>query len=70
MYPLYKANRPPSPPEIKEAIPVMTRLSREMGLKVISPPGIEADDAIGTLTRRALREVRVARGAARVTLPN
>lgn len=58
LYPLYKANRPPSPPEVKEALPALTAVAQAMCLSLLSPHGVEADDAIGTLAARAVQEVR------------
>ncbi len=52
MYPEYKANRPSMPDELRGQIQPMLDLVRALGLPVISMPGVEADDVIGTLSRR------------------
>jgi len=59
MYPEYKATRPPMPPELGEQIEELHRLVEAMGLPLISVPGVEADDVIATLARRA-KEKRLA----------
>ncbi len=53
IYPEYKANRPPMPDELREQIEPIHAIVRAMGLPFICEPGVEADDVIGTLARRA-----------------
>ena len=53
LYPQYKANRPPMPPELESQVEVLHELIRAMGYPLIEIPGVEADDVIGTLARRA-----------------
>jgi DNA polymerase-1 len=50
----YKANRPPAPDSLKQQTPYTRRLCAALGLPILETPGIEADDLIGTLARRAL----------------
>ena len=52
-YPAYKANRSPMPEPLVQQIGPIHEVVRLLGWPVIEPPGIEADDAIGTLARRA-----------------
>jgi DNA polymerase-1 len=52
-YPEYKANRSPMPEALAEQIGPIHEAVRLLGWPVLEPPGIEADDAIGTLARRA-----------------
>jgi DNA polymerase-1 len=52
----YKANRPPTPDSLKQQTPYTRRLCAALGLPILETPGIEADDLIGTLARRAVRE--------------
>ncbi len=49
----YKANRPPTPDSLKQQTPYTRRLCSALGLRILETPGIEADDIIGTLSRRA-----------------
>lgn len=50
----YKANRPPTPPDLKQQLPHTRRLCEVLGLPIVEIYGVEADDIIGTLTRRGL----------------
>lgn len=52
IYPDYKANRPPMPEELSVQIEPLQAIIRAMGLNVLIQSGCEADDVIGTLTRR------------------
>jgi len=56
MYPEYKANRPPMPPELSEQIEDLHRIIEAMGLPLISIDGVEADDVIATLARQAEKQ--------------
>ncbi|MDD9179023.1 MULTISPECIES: DNA polymerase I [Aliivibrio] len=53
MYPEYKANRPPMPDDLRCQIEPLHKLIKAMGLPLISIPGVEADDVIGTLASQA-----------------
>ncbi len=53
LYPAYKANRPPMPPELSSQIEPLLEIVRAMGLPLLQVPGVEADDVIGTLARKA-----------------
>ncbi|MGY3571105.1 DNA polymerase I [Vibrio paucivorans] len=53
MYPEYKANRPPMPDDLRCQIEPLHNVIRAMGLPLISIPGVEADDVIGTLAAQA-----------------
>ncbi|MDE6853524.1 MAG: DNA polymerase I [Muribaculaceae bacterium] len=52
-YPEYKAGRDKQPEDITVAIPYIKRLLQAYRIPVIELPGYEADDVIGTLSRRA-----------------
>ena len=52
-YPEYKAQRSPMPDDLRRQIEPIHEAVRLLGWPVLSVPGIEADDAIGTLARRA-----------------
>lgn len=58
IYPDYKANRPPMPDELREQIEPIHAIVKAMGLPFICEPGVEADDVIGTLARRASEQGR------------
>ena len=52
-YPDYKAQRAPMPDPLRQQIEPIHEVVRLMGWPVLEVPGIEADDAIGTLARVA-----------------
>lgn len=53
MYDQYKANRPPTPPELVSQIAYVHEITRAMGLPLLCISGVEADDVIGTLAAQA-----------------
>lgn len=53
MYEPYKANRPPTPEDLKSNIPYIKRIIEGYNIPVISVDGYEADDVIGTLAKKA-----------------
>ncbi|MDA3868417.1 MAG: DNA polymerase I, partial [Gammaproteobacteria bacterium] len=56
MYPEYKGTRPTMPDDLRNQIEPLHELVRAMGFKLISEPGVEADDVIGTLATQASAE--------------
>ncbi|HPS25206.1 MAG TPA: DNA polymerase I, partial [Bacteroidales bacterium] len=56
LYPLYKANRPETPPVIKESIPVIKHMLEACRIPIVIKEQVEADDVIGTLSKRAEQE--------------
>ena len=52
----YKANRSPMPDDLRSQIEPIHEAVRLLGWPVLSVPGIEADDVIGTLARAAARQ--------------
>ena len=52
-YPDYKANRPPMPDDLARQIAPIHAGVAALGWPILSIPGVEADDVIGTLARRA-----------------
>ena len=48
----YKANRPPTPEDIKISVPYVKRLLEAMCIPILEVPGFEADDVVGTLARK------------------
>ena len=49
IYPQYKANREPAPPELKRQFGQCRRFVRALGVMECASPAYEADDLIGTL---------------------
>ena len=49
LYPAYKANRSPMPPDLRSQIEPVHEVVELLGWKVMAVPGVEADDVIGTL---------------------
>ena len=52
-FPQYKAQRPPTPPELRGQFDRVKQLMRAFGVPVYELAGYEADDLIGTLSRQA-----------------
>src|SRR3989338_1483475 len=52
LYPEYKANRPPPPPDLVPQFDLIHRLVDAFQIARFSKVGFEADDIIGTLTQR------------------
>ena len=54
LYADYKANRPPMPDELREQVQPILDAIEAMGLPLLRVEGVEADDVVGTLCRKAL----------------
>lgn len=52
-YPAYKATRPPTPEDLIVQIPLMDKVVDAFGIPLLRVTGVEADDVMGTLARRA-----------------
>ena len=52
IYPAYKANRDPAPPELERQFEQCQRFTRALGIVSHGHPRFEADDLIGTLVER------------------
>src|SRR5947208_10095194 len=52
-YKEYKANRTEMPPDLAEQIPYIRKIIEAMRIPILEYPGFEADDVIGTISRRA-----------------
>jgi 5'-3' exonuclease len=52
IFPAYKANREPAPPELKRQFALCRELCRLLGISAFSSPTHEADDIIGTIAAR------------------
>ncbi len=53
MYDGYKGTRKPMAPELREQVPLMKQMLAAMGVVMVEQAGLEADDLLGTLSRRA-----------------
>jgi DNA polymerase I len=56
LFDAYKANRPPTPPELIAQIDLAHEVATAFGYTVLSVEGVEADDVIATLVRMANAE--------------
>lgn len=56
LYPAYKANRPPTPQLVRDALEPLTGLVGALNIPVLMVLGFEADDVIGSMARRAEAE--------------
>ncbi len=55
MYGAYKGTRKPMAEELRQQVPVMKEVLNAMGIKTIEKEGLEADDIIGTISKRCER---------------
>ena len=53
LYAEYKANRPPMPDDLRAQVEPLLTIIEAMGIPLLRIQGVEADDVIGTLARRA-----------------
>ncbi|MCP4700847.1 MAG: DNA polymerase I [Gammaproteobacteria bacterium] len=53
LYPEYKANRPPTPPDLAAQIPLIHQIVEAMGFPLIMEAEVEADDVMATLAVQA-----------------
>ena len=58
IYPEYKANREPAPPELKRQFELCRRFTNALGVMNSASPAYEADDLIGTLVEEGRRAGR------------
>lgn len=52
MYPEYKGTRKPMLEELRQQVPVIKEVLQAMGVKIVEQAGLEADDLLGTLSKR------------------
>lgn len=62
LYADYKRTRKPMPDELAEQIPLLKDLLCSLGINVIGISGYEADDIIGTLSKKFKQEVAIVSG--------
>ena len=53
MYEAYKGTRKPMPQELREQVPVMKEVLKAMHITIMEQAGLEADDILGTLAKKA-----------------
>lgn len=53
IYEAYKGTRKPMPEELREQVPVMKDVLRAMNVIIVEQAGLEADDILGTLAKKA-----------------
>ena len=51
-YAEYKAGRPPMPDDLRVQFPILREILQAMGVPILSVDGYEADDMLGTVSRR------------------
>lgn len=56
MYADYKGTRKPMLEELRQQVPVMKEVLKAMGVKIIEQAGLEADDLLGTISKRCESE--------------
>ncbi len=56
MFPAYKANRPPTPQLIIDALEPLIEICGAMNIPTLMIPGFEADDVIGSMAKRCASE--------------
>ena len=52
-YEAYKGNRPPTPDDLRPQFPIAKELLQAMHIKIVSAETFEADDLLGTLSKKA-----------------
>lgn len=53
MYDAYKGTRKPMPTELREQVPLMKEVLASMDIPIMTLPGFEADDVLGTLAKKS-----------------
>jgi len=53
LYPEYKANRQPMPPEMAEQMPYLNETMEQSGIPILEREGFEADDVMASIARNA-----------------
>lgn len=53
IYEAYKGTRKPMPEELREQVPVIKEVLKAMGITIMEQAGLEADDILGTMAKRA-----------------
>ena len=53
MYKEYKGTRKPMPEELRQQVPIIQDVLKAMGIPLVMKGGLEADDILGTLAKKA-----------------
>lgn len=56
LYEAYKGTRKPMPEELREQVPVLKDVLKAMKVTIVEQAGLEADDILGTLAKKAQAE--------------
>ena len=56
IYPAYKANRPPCPPDLIPQFSIIRQAAESLNLMILEKVGFEADDLIATLAKKSYRD--------------
>ena len=56
LFDAYKGTRKPMPQELREQVPIMKEVLKAMGITIMEQAGLEADDILGTMAKRAEKE--------------
>lgn len=56
IYKEYKGTRKPMPEELREQVPLIKEVLKAMDIKIMEQAGLEADDILGTLAKRAEKD--------------
>ncbi len=56
IYKEYKGTRKPMPEELRQQVPALKEVLTAMGIKMMEKAGLEADDILGTLAKKAEKE--------------
>ena len=56
IYDQYKANRDETPEAIKISVPIIEKILKSLGITILVKEGFEADDIIGTISKKAKAE--------------
>jgi len=62
IYPEYKGTRKPMPEELVEQFPLIKEILESLGIKTIEKEGFEADDVIGTLSKKYNIKTKIVSG--------
>lgn len=53
IYPAYKGTRKKMPNELSEQVPILQEVLKSMGILIVMKEGLEADDILGTIAKKA-----------------
>ncbi|MFG6394524.1 MAG: DNA polymerase I [Lachnospiraceae bacterium] len=56
IYPAYKGTRKKMPDELAEQVPILQEVLKSMGIFIVMQGGLEADDILGTIAKKAENE--------------